>query len=687
MVNPNRKSFAEHCIEHRPELMKEWHPDNKISPYDIDRSSREKVKWFCTVNSNHADWITGVENRVYTKHGCPECSRIKGRQTFRKNTLKKRGSLSDHFPKIAAELHPTLNTITADKITAGSHMKLVWQCPKRKDHVYSAIVKNRSSKNPSGCSFCKPNTSKREISLYSELKYLFEDVEWRKKYGKREVDVYIPKYNLGIEFDGGYYHKGREEYDLSKNKSMTSKGLTIMRIRDSRLDRLSETDTFFENKDSDSSIIMSFVNSLKNNIKLNSDDANNIDNYLKEGQLKNYSHAKKMIGTLPFPPFEASVAFKVPTINDEFDYNSNDGITPELIWAGSNDFMNLICKNSKCNMKYSSHAGDYVRGSRCPYCAGQKIGPYNNLKYKFPEIAKSWDYDKNYPIKPEDVHYGSRANRYWICLNNPEHLGWYATPHGRTGRGDGCLICGNIRGALKRHTTQLKERGSVETTHPDIVKSWHPDNDLKPSEITAGSSTKVKLYCLKDNNHKPFTRTLYNVTSGRSTCPKCSTKIRSKSVTNAKISTTLENWCKKNNPELLKEYETDNEYKPNEISYGSSHKVKWRCKKYPRHPIFVNAVSHRTGGESCRKCYFERQGKMAMARSVKKYGSVGRIIPNIKKWWDPDNKYKPNEVGINSHYRIKLICSNCSYKFRRGGRDLHKTILCNMCKEKLVLRS
>ena len=148
MVDPNRKSFAEHCIEHRPELMKEWHPDNTISPYDIARSSSEKVKWRCSVNSSHPDWKAQIVSRVYGKRGCPECSKIKRVITYQKNILKSRGSLADTRPDIAKEWHPTLNApLTPNDVTAGSKMEVKWQCPKRKDHVYPAVIDNRTSKN------------------------------------------------------------------------------------------------------------------------------------------------------------------------------------------------------------------------------------------------------------------------------------------------------------------------------------------------------------------------------------------------------------------------------------------------------------------------------------------------------------------------------------------------------------
>ena len=37
------------------------------------------------------------------------------------------------------------------------------------------------------------------------------------------------------------------------------------------------------------------------------------------------------------------------------------------------------------------------------------------LSVNFPELAKEWDYEKNSPLKPEDVTIGSHKVVYWIC--------------------------------------------------------------------------------------------------------------------------------------------------------------------------------------------------------------------------------------------------------------------------------
>jgi hypothetical protein len=64
---------------------------------------------------------------------------------------------------------------------------------------------------------------------------------------------------------------------------------------------------------------------------------------------------------------------------------------------------------------FDSDMGSLVSGKGCPICANVKRGKYNNLTYLYPEIAKEWDYKKNFPLTPEDIAPFSGKKYYWIC--------------------------------------------------------------------------------------------------------------------------------------------------------------------------------------------------------------------------------------------------------------------------------
>ena len=58
---------------------------------------------------------------------------------------------------------------------------------------------------------------------------------------------------------------------------------------------------------------------------------------------------------------------------------------------------------------------------------------------KFPEVAKYWDYDKNYPLNPEDVTPYTHRKAYFKCDNGHSVLAFIFNKS----RGSGCKECKN----------------------------------------------------------------------------------------------------------------------------------------------------------------------------------------------------------------------------------------------------
>ena len=88
---------------------------------------------------------------------------------------------------------------------------------------------------------------------------------------------------------------------------------------------------------------------------------------------------------------------------------------------------------------YEATPNNRVRGKGCPYCSGRRILPgKNDLLTKNPELAAEWDYEKNYPIRPEDIMPGRNKTAWWICKNCGHN--WKAVINSRS-RGSGCPKC------------------------------------------------------------------------------------------------------------------------------------------------------------------------------------------------------------------------------------------------------
>lgn len=57
-----------------------------------------------------------------------------------------------------------------------------------------------------------------------------------------------------------------------------------------------------------------------------------------------------------------------------------------------------------------------VKTPGCPYCSGHRVlKGFNDLVTLVPELISDWDFEKNYPLKPDEVTKGSSKSVWWKC--------------------------------------------------------------------------------------------------------------------------------------------------------------------------------------------------------------------------------------------------------------------------------
>lgn len=162
----------------------------------------------------------------------------------------------------------------------------------------------------------------------------------------------------------------------------------------------------------------------------------------------------------------------------------------------------------------------------CPYCAGRRVGNKNNLAVSRPDIAASWDNEKNFPLTPWDVTPYCSKKVWWTCDNNPGHR-WKTRISHRT-NGCGCPMCKRSKGE-KRIQAYLESHNIAYTVEQvwegllgtkgrflrfdfylldyDIIIEYHGQfHDGNGNDYVKEQSKKVKIhdeikekYC-KENN-------------------------------------------------------------------------------------------------------------------------------------------------------------------------------------------
>jgi hypothetical protein len=475
----NKKICADNNLEVRyPELAKEWDTEfNKKSTCEIFPHSNVTYYWICPEKGHR--YLASPNNRT-TGDACPLCSG---------NQVSKENCLAANNPMLSKEWHPKKNgKETPYDVTVNSNKKVWWLC--ENGHEWQAKINNRS--NGRGCKQCAKGkqSSFPEQAIFFYLRQIFPyAINGYMLNGKTELDIFIPKYKLAVEYDGYRYHGNviKKKNDEKKNQNVINLGIKLIRVREKGCISLIDNGQVTINCEAKSNnlflnktipVLITCINDL---LKL--DFIVDVDiNRDRRIILKQYQVSKK----------EKSLLIKNPELVKEWDLKKNEPLKPDMIYPGSEIKVWWICSNNSTH-RWEALVNSRNRGVGCPYCAGKRTTKDNSLASLFPQLLNEWDYEENEKIglDPYKLTRGSSKKAFWICNLNMNHK-WRASISDRT-RGRKCPYCAGQKVSIEM---------SLKVLNPKLAKQWdyEKNGDLKPEDILPGSGKKVWWKC--DKGHK-----------------------------------------------------------------------------------------------------------------------------------------------------------------------------------------
>jgi len=473
------------CIDNclattNPEVLEEWdYNKNQITPYEVSKGSEKIVWWKC--NKGHS-YDMSIHRKI--RSGCPICS---GQRVDKDNCL------ATINPTIASQWHPTKNgDLTPSMVTCGTHKKVWWICEKK--HEWETPVYVRTKMN-CGCPICdgEKRTSFPEQALLFYLSKLFL-VESRVKVDKVEIDVYLPKIKVGIEYDGEFFHKGldNEIREKKKNQKLLEKGITLIRIKETKKQiefSLDKTYYGFE---------------IKCHYEQSYEYMNKVISYVLDciSKLSNGKYSininvpkdkNTILGQYLINEKENSLAIKKPLASEKWDYEKNGEITPSMVSYSSKKRFYFKCKY--CGNEWISAVENVSDSKYCPRCvhsngniSTQKrriknmgtrtLSDSYSLATLYPNLLEEWDYEKN-TINPFNVTPGSNKVAYWKC--NVCGYEWNCVIKSRI-KGHGCPKCGIDRA----RKAKFKKVLNIDT------------NEIYESVDEAAKINKINRICISN---------------------------------------------------------------------------------------------------------------------------------------------------------------------------------------------
>ena len=288
----NRKVVSSNCLlTTHPEIAKQWHPTKNcgLTAKDVVIGSKKTVWWKCDKGDDH-EWQATIAN-ISGGNRCPFCSNRK---------VSKTNSLINCNPRLAKEWDRYKNKgIEINNVIYGGKKIYWWKCEKGKDHSWRTSMENRI--NGRNCPFCTLTPqSKQELTITFELMKMFKNIDPKGLKARlegrvRSIDIFIPKLNLCIEFDGSYWHKDKRDLDKIKSEMLFDEGFKLIRVRQEPLKKIYDTDVISKKPYNGKQVTNDILSKIINIFNLDNKLVSKIKDYQLKDKLQNEKALERYI--------------------------------------------------------------------------------------------------------------------------------------------------------------------------------------------------------------------------------------------------------------------------------------------------------------------------------------------------------------------------------------------------------
>ena len=180
-----------------PVLINEWYTtkNGNLKPEQFLPYSEKKVWWICQFGH---EWEMQIDWRTKQKFKCPYCS---GKRVSNTNNLAVR------FPELIKEWDYSLNNVSPNEVTCGTHRKVWWKC--QYGHSWQAVIYTRIK--GVGCPYCTGKLASPERNLLA----LFPDLA--KEYHPTKNDCTPDQLPFGSDKRVWWICKEGHEWETSVN--------------------------------------------------------------------------------------------------------------------------------------------------------------------------------------------------------------------------------------------------------------------------------------------------------------------------------------------------------------------------------------------------------------------------------------------------------------------------------------
>ncbi|MBR3593243.1 MAG: hypothetical protein IKL44_01075 [Clostridia bacterium] len=487
-----------------PEIAKEFDIiKNGTTPEKISPKDTNLYWWTCS--EKHHSFLQSVEHRVNRKTKCPYCS---GRKV-----VCGENDLETLFPDIAKEWDKEKNNGVLPKdVSPYTYNSYWWICPKGHSYKKKVVQRTRFHK-PVDCPKCikAHSTSFPEQAIYYYVKKCFPDAinRYKELFEKgMELDIYIPSFKIGIEYDGAAFHNDKEQHRRELKKYLVCKklGIKLIRIKETQNTWTDTADEIFYvskrmNDIEFSEFIRGFFGSafFFKTYTFETNDTKDAFLNRRYGFPTDFNVSRDRPEILEYlVDVEKSFGSQCPEMAAMWDEQGNGKLTPFMFTSGSNYLASWKCP--KCGGTWKSPIASIVsrKAISCRACSMRENGntvtkvktaKHGSLASKSELLLKQWDFEANGSLSPYEIPLNYSFKVAWKC----DKCGykWSSSPNARV-RANKISDCPHCAGRVA-----LLGVDDFETLYPDIAKEWdyEKNGNVSPSQIRPHSNKKYFWVC------------------------------------------------------------------------------------------------------------------------------------------------------------------------------------------------
>ena len=243
-------------------------------------------------------------------------------------------------------------------------------------------------------------------------------------------------------------------------------------------------------------------------------------------------------------------------------------------------------------------------------------------------LLAQWDIERNLPLTPDDVTFGSYKRVWWTC---PSGHSWQDMVY-TSSEGASCPYCTGRKAS--------PEQNSLAKQFPALAAEWDDEKNapLTPQDVTTGSHKLIWWRCPKGHSWRAA---VYSRTTLGTGCPVCT----------GRQALAGENDLATLYPDIAAQWDgmKNGALRPNNVTAGSNRRVWWKCEKGHSYRAVIAQRVQR--GDGCPYC--------ANRKVLPGFNDLATVQPLVAKQWHEslNGALTPEMVTAGSHKKAWWQCS------------------------------